>query len=495
MDNGLLDFILSLTADHQIVVVAGGVILLLLLYLWRNRQAQRLAARRPRARPSVLRAEVAEAPQAEFGPRTIMEPPSKGAIEVMDVDPMAEVAVYMEFGYFEQAAQTLRWYVDGGGRGNLDALRKLLQIYHRLSRIDDYADILERLCDAGQDPGYVRESVLAGLAADRENLPLRVLAESRLGLGPEQLDELLGPEEGALEVVAEAAPPPPPAPEVHPGAPAAPRPIPPVPREGAAKAAAPTLRLVEGKTPLKPLSAEERAVLSIFANPAHEARLHLAVRDLDAAVPALRRAIAAQPGNLAGFTELLKIFYTRRQIQEYADTLWHLYSVLNGAGRSLRERLLGMGFALGDHPLLEALAQAKDARQVEAVGREFGLVPVEVTSGRKFKLVDVAQQGAPIPPLEAEEGGDVLKEVDVYLEFGQTEQALDSLEAAVIQNPMDARLYPPLLDLYDRMDDLPRFTALTSRIKKLVQRPPEEVVPMMLNLYQRLEHRKQETAA
>lgn len=490
MGNGLLDFILSLAGDQQMVVVAGGVALLLLLLLWRRTQGKRPPARRPRARPSAPGAVLAETSQAEVGPRTIMEPPSKGAIEVTEVDPLAEVAVYIEFGYLEQAAQTLRWYVDGSGSNNPGALRKLLQVYHRMGRIDDYADILERLCDAGQDPGFVREAVLAGLTVDHDNLHLRVLAETRLGLGPEKLAELLGPRKASAP---EAAPPaPPPRSDVRP---AAPRPAP-APRERVTKAARPALHLVEGEAPLKSLSAEEKVVLHIFANPAHEARLHLAVRDLDAAVPALRRAIAAQPRNLANFTELLRIFYVRRQIEEYAHTLWHLYSVLNGAGLPLRERLLGMGFTLGEHPLLEALAQSKDGRQVEAIGRQFGLIPAEtIPAARKFQLVEVAQQGAPAPPLEAEKGGDILKEVDAYLEFGQTEQALDSLEAAVIRNPMDARLYPPLLDLYERMDDLPRFAALTSKIKKLVQRPPEEVVPMMLNLYQRLQHRRQETAA
>jgi hypothetical protein len=62
----------------------------------------------------------------------------------------------------------------------------------------------------------------------------------------------------------------------------------------------------------------------------------------------------------------------------------------------------------------------------------------------------------------------------------------------VLNDPADARLYPPLLDLYDRMDELERFNELSAKVKRLIHQLPEEVAPMMLSLQQRLRDRKQD---
>jgi len=171
-------------------------------------------------------------------------------IEVREVDPLAEAEIYLQFGYLERAADTLRGYADSVGQSDREGLRRLLELYRRLGRIDDYAEILERLCTAGEGEVFAREAVLAGLAADPDNLPLRVVAETRLGLGVEQVNALIGYDTGAAP--AEPAPvgqekspedaPPAAASRVGPGptgSPEAPRQI---------------LPLVSGEAPLAPLS-------------------------------------------------------------------------------------------------------------------------------------------------------------------------------------------------------------------------------------------------
>jgi tetratricopeptide (TPR) repeat protein len=335
--------------------------------------------------------------------------------------------------------------------------------------------------------------MLSGLEIDIDNLQLRVLADSHLGLGPERLNKLLGADvvweedhnpvddsEPALAATAVADPD-----------------LSQLNQGGGSRPPRLVLRLVEGGVRLtSSFSTEEKAMLRVFSHPAHEARLHRteaqmhrAAGDLDAAAEALRRAIAVYPRALVNFAELLWVFHRRKRLDDFVHALWHLYSVLNGAGRALRERFLGMGLALGQHQILEALLQATDRQQIEEIGRQFGLLPAEKNATRKLQLIDAFRYEPDDQGTES--AADVHEEVNAYLEFGQLDQAIELLEATIVNDPADPRFYPTLLDLYDRMDDLDRFTALSAKIKRLIQRPPEEVVPMMISLQQRLQHRQQ----
>jgi tetratricopeptide (TPR) repeat protein len=480
MDNNLL--LDTLLSGSPRLLLAGAAMLILALIAARSR---RRGARSPSRRVGNASAPPPEAPTPTgLGPVT-KDLGSLSTIEVREVDPLAEVEIYLQFGYLERAADTLRSYADSVGQSDREGLRRLLELYRRLGRIDDYAEILERLCTAGEGEVFAREAVLAGLAADPDNLPLRVVAETRLGLGVEQVNALIGYDAGAEPTPAEQgksleAAPPTAASQLGPAPtsdPEAPRPI---------------LPLISGEAPLASLSEEEKAVLRAFAPPGQAARLHLATHDLDEAVAALRQAIALQPKALSHFTDILKIFHARRQIDEYARTLWHLYCVLDGCGRPLRERLLGSGFALGRHPVFEALSKAKERRHLDAIGRHFGFLTEEPAPPKRLRLIDTF--GQPDNTF-ADPVTDALREAESYLDFGQIEEALAILEAAVLENPLASRLYPPLLDLYDRMDALPRLAALAAEVKRRVRRPPEEVVPMMTGLYQRLKQRKEKIAA
>lgn len=430
---------------------------------------------------------------------------AKNSIEVAEADPLAEAAVYLEFGYLDRAAQCLRDHVDGAGRGSREILHKLLQIYLRLESIDDYAEILDRLSAAGDPPEFIQTALLSGLEVDQSNLQLRVLAETSLGLGPAQINKLLGIEdsqafdEDAGEVSAQASP--------RSGIAALDRsvdtsehrakviPFPTV-DQSKPRIVAP---LIAGSRQLQSaLSNDERSMLRVFTHPAHEARMrrtearmHRESGDLDAAVTSFRSAIAARPQALVNFVDLLLIFHRRREVEEYAVTLWHLYTVLNGAGRALRERFLGMGFVLGHHPAFEALAQATDKHHLDKIGREFKFVSEE-TASRKLCLVEaVLDESSDV----AMDEGDVLREASGYIEFGQVDEAIALLESAVINAPADEQLYPLLFDLYDRMDELDRLLALVSEIKQGGHQLPEEIVPMMLTLQQRLEQRQRSARA
>jgi hypothetical protein len=65
--------------------------------------------------------------------------------EVDDLDTLAEIEVFLEFGYLEQAAIALRSYVDGSSINAPSQLKRLSELYLSLRWIDDYSDMLERL--------------------------------------------------------------------------------------------------------------------------------------------------------------------------------------------------------------------------------------------------------------------------------------------------------------------------------------------------------------
>jgi tetratricopeptide (TPR) repeat protein len=499
-----------LVGENLLLFIALLALLVVLLFVLRRSKRRSSGGRIPegKAMPSAS-GRVTPARTGTTGRRSEAEAPSdishaptkssSSSKEVADDDSLSEAAVYLEFGYFDQAAKSLRNYVEKQGKSNLDVLRKLLQIYLQLKRIDDYADILEYMFLAGEDRANIHKALLAGLECDLDNLRLRVLAEGALGLGPGQLAEVLGSDvqqesdrRAGHEQEVEAVP---------------------VAADGAARSApggaaesgtagcdpSPrlVLRLVEGGARLtSAFSMEEKAMLRVFTHPAHEARLlrsearmHGAAGNLDAAADALRRAVAVYPRALVNFADLLWILHRQGRLNEYAHTLWHLYAVLDGAGRALRERFLGMGLALGQHDILEALVQSTDHRQIEEIGQRFNLLPTDGQE-RRLKLVETVEKGVLDISL-AGHAGDVLEEVNSLLEFGQVDQAIEVIEAAILDNPSDPQLYPTLLDLYDRMGDLDRLTVLTGKLKKLIQRPPEEVAPMMLSLQQRLQQKKQ----
>ena len=412
------------------------------------------------------------------------------SIAVSEADPLEEAHIFLQYGYFDRAAELLRWFADNSEGTDPDILRLLMDVYLRLKQIDDYAEILERLIAASGAGAGLQQALLEGLKLDPENLPLRVLAKGHFGLGIEQVNALIGFEapqampEDAEEPVAKTASSRASKPTTAKSHPA------PATSPASSRARRP---LLTGETPLAPLSTDEKNVVRAFCQPGHEAKLHLLTRNYADAVPALQRAIAEQPKALIHYTELLKIHQARRDAGAYARTLWQLYAVLGSAGHALRERLLASGFTLGHHTALEALAQAKDASRIETIGLRFGYLTKEAGQRRRLHLIEASHAAGGIR--SSDQGDDILAEVDSYIEFGQIEHALDRLEEAILAEPTAVYLYPPLLELYDRMDDLDRFSAFDAQIKQNTLRPPEEVVAMMSSLYQRLKDRTEKIAA
>lgn len=429
-----------------------------------------------------------------------------GAAEIAEVDLLDEVEIYLSYGHLEQAAMSLRWYVDHHLEDTAN-IRRLLDLYLEIPDIEHYAELLGGLCERGMDGDGCRTRILAGLKIDPENLTLRVLAEAQLRMGIEEIDaelakacptqprdigipEAFSPLARAQKALEQAIVNPEPLDlsGIYLGA-----------FGGPAVAEAPTapemagwsgeaLPMVSGGGHLERLNKPETKIAEGFLPPSQAASLLEETGNMEEALRVLRRAAIFEPRRLALHTDILRLLHKTRRPEEYAEALLALYLTLWGAGTALRRRLLDLGRGLGEHPLWQALADAEGReRQLATLAEQRGLyVPVTAIPLSHPPLVEERlQSDHDIIP----DGTDdpVLREFNQLLEYGQVEEAVSLLETIIDSQPGASQYFRPLLEMYERMDDEERFSSFIDRTFSKNSQPGEEVVRQMFDLAARMQ--------
>jgi hypothetical protein len=404
--------------------------------------------------------------------------------EVDDLDALAEIEVFLEFGYLEQAAIALRSYVDGSSIHAPSQLKRLSELYLTLRWIDDYSDMLERLHDRSLlDRQQLTDAVFLGLQEDPQNLSLRVLAESRLGLGIEEVNQQLGDqlpavshEEMLLRAVVQT-----------PGQAS-------VSATEAVQLAAhlPRVPLVEGRAELAPLSAREITLITSMLPLPRQASILLACHEPAAALPALQDMASQEGVSLSRLIDTLRACYMTRKLSLFCRYLWQFHVGIGNAGHNLKQQLFRLGCHLGEHPVLLALENQPDRLALEEIGRQFGYIAPISQPATRLQLVTVKHAEQAASPLN-----DALSEAEQFIEFGQIDMAIQTLETAILSNPTLAELYPPLLKLYEHLGDLARFTWLTRQIRERLASPPDEITAMLSRFVQSMQqrHNQQRLAA
>ena len=445
--------------------------LVLAWYLYRRR-----LARRPLSPPQATasRAESAAtahtaavipmpAPLAQPGETdaAALEESDATAIDVDAVDPKTEAQIYMSFGYLERAAEVLRAHIGEAG-GDEETLATLCRLYLELRLPDEYCDILQR---RQLDKAELEAAIRSGLRLSRNHLGLHVLADERLGLGP--------------TAFAPATPAPPPA-QAKAGAPA---------RQAATRASAiplpqgePARLIAANDASLGALSVNETRVVRLFVPATRRIRLFLAAGDAENALPALREALRAQPDKPSLLIDLMQAHYLQRNVDAYARALWQFFAALGDNGAALRDKLLHYGLALGHHPAFAALAEARGRAELEAIGRRYSFCAQRPAAKADRWLVsrDTPDNAA------SAQSQDLLAEADSYLSFGQLDEALALLEAAILRTPHELALYPPLLELYERMGEPSRLAALQHALAGQAVGAPEEAKALLGTCARRL---------
>lgn len=404
-----------------------------------------------------------------------------------DLDALAEIEVFLEFGYLEQAAIALRSYVDGSSLNAPSQLKRLSELYLTLRWIDDYSDMLERLHDHSLlDRQQLSDAVFLGLQQDPQNLSLRVLAENRLGLGIEAVNQQLGehlPAPSHADLLLRTV--------MHTPEQTSDQAA--LSTEDAVQLAAqlPRLPLVDGWRELAPLSQREITLLTTMLPLPRQASILLACHQPAAALPALQSMASEEGVSLSRLLDTLRACYMTRQLSLFCRYLWQFHVGIGAAGHTLKQQLFQLGCQLGEHPLLLALEAQPDRLELEEIGRRFGCIPPLGQPVAKLMLVTARRSENTGSPLN-----DALAEAEQFIEFGQIDMAVQTLENAILADPAEAQLYPPLLKLYEHQGDLARFTWLAKQIRARLATPPEEITGMLSRFVQTMQQRlKQRLAA
>lgn len=452
--------------DTTLLLAASPLALLGLLWAWRQRRLPPPAVNRlppprilhpaatdadPLAVASTLNSDTAQHDRASPDALQL-------EIGVADTDQLTEADVYLQFGYLDRAAALLRSYADQHPPASRE-LARLLGLYLRLAAIDDFTEILGRLAAQGMlTEADTAQAVVEGLRIDPDNLALRVFAEDTLSWDIATVSRRVG------------LAPPQPAPRAASAA-------------LAAHAAAPASgqHLVQGSQPLAPLADLERQAICYLLPPRQSVRILQQHGEAMTAIRTLEGLLAQTRHPLTLLMDILHLYYRQADLAGYCRRLWQSFVLLGEHGSALRERLLRMGFALGRHPLLDALATTPDSAALEALGRTWGLVPVVTANSSSLPLVTAHPAGE----LRGS-GSDALADAEAYLDYGQVDEAQGVLEQALYRNPADVRLYPPLLDLYQRRESVEPLRALLAHVRATLGRPPAEVAPRLAQLRQLL---------
>jgi hypothetical protein len=190
------------------------------------------------------------------------------------------------------------------------------------------------------------------------------------------------------------------------------------------------------------LLAEVRDLAPARSNDAHQLSIYLAHR------------ITRNPLDLRAHTQRVYLYLTNRDAGGAYAALLDLFISLGGKGYSLRRHLLQLCSGILD------AAQQKSFRSHLKTGL-LSTTPLTMTgSSLLHKGVESS-----LPLISKEEihsakaTTDPLSEAREYLEYGQLEPAMSTLETAIIADPSQADIMNELLELYKQAGFLERYHA------------------------------------
>lgn len=393
---------------------------------------------------------------------------STTSVSAQEVDPLTEYQVYKQFGYESKAAESLAGYLNSLSDGAPEKLvHELVGLNLRVGNIDKLAETLERHHESLPEDSLA-EYVKLGLMSDSTHLRLRVLAENVLGWNMEEVAKQIGEKTGLEEASAN-------------------QPVLTIDSVQTASAGSMGRRapIVVGKKEFDDISPEEMGAVIGFIKPEQSAKILKDKVGYETALQQYNRAIqnSSKPASL--IIDALKLDYQNEEVNQFASHLWKLYHSLGQYGRQVKERMLGWGYSLGYHEVFDDLEKGPSEQQIREIGLERGYIqPTSLQMKAKYR--DLVQKDSSIISANASPAEEALKEVESLLMYGQLDQAIGTLEQAVLQYPAESQLYVMLFDLYERAEDWGRLEQFLRLLRERVVSLPEEVVLAMSRLLQRV---------
>ena len=341
-------------------------------------------------------------------------------VSVQEVDPLNEFNVYKQFGYYEKAAESLSVYMKNyPDKVTPKLVAELLNLWLESKKVDQLSDSLTQYKSAFPNE-ILADYIKKGLALDENHLGLRVLAESCLGWGVKKTAQEIGEKTEA---------------PVSSSASERPKTLGKKKESAQVSKSASRKPLVVGEAALGKISSEEQGAVLSFMEPEQSVKLLKGSLTYDLATKFLNKAIRTSAKPAALLIDALTLDFKAKNVDSFAEHLWHLYHNLGQSGRQVKERMLGLGYTLGEHPVFESLEAQPTAESL--------------------------------------------------LMYGQLDQSLDLLERAIKAYPQESQLYVALFDLYERAEEWERLEKLLQDLRTQIQTLPEEVVLAMSQLLQR----------
>lgn len=402
-----------------------------------------------------------------------------------EVDALTEYKVYKQFGYHEKAAESLSQYLTSGSAAVSDGMRstlvnELVQLWLDAKKPDELAETLRQfgnLLTKAQTEDYIKQ----GLAVDKNNLNLRVLAEELLGWGVQQTSAEIG-ERSGLDTPAQS------------------KQTKQKSRRAVAEAeneqkvadlasARPRKELVTNSKYAGAILVhdEEKAALMGFMEPESGYRLMKDRLAYDAAVSYANKAIRQANKPAALIIDALSLDYKNQNIDRFAQHLWQLYYTLGQYGRQVKERMLGWGLNLGEHPIFTQLEANPNEAQLREIGIANGFLDRGTSTQKAHRkpLIRTRTDDVSVKQTPAEK---VLRDVESLLMYGQLDEAMNLLEESILEYPSESQLYITLFDICERAEEWERLEQVLHKIRANIQHPPEEVVLAMSQLLQKINY-------
>lgn len=399
-----------------------------------------------------------------------------------EVDALTEYKVYKQFGYHEKAAESLSQYLTSGSVVVSDGMRsslvnELVQLWLDAKKPDELAETLRQfgnLLTKAQTEDYIKQ----GLAVDKNNLSLRVLAEELLGWGIQQTSAEIGERIG-LDMPAQTK-----------------QKSRRVAVEAESEQKVANSALAESRKELVTNSKytgailvhdEEKAALMGFMKPESGYRLMKDRLAYDTAVSYANKAIRQANKPAALIIDALSLDYKNQNIDRFAQHLWQLYYTLGPYGRQVKERMLGWGLNLGEHTIFTQLESNPNEVQLREIGTANGFLDRGTSTQKAHRkpLIKTRTDDVSMKQTPAEK---VLRDVESLLMYGQLDEAMNLLEESILEYPSESQLYITLFDICERAEEWERLEQVLHKIRANIQHPPEEVVLAMSQLLQKINY-------
>ena len=401
-----------------------------------------------------------------------------------EVDDLTEYKVYKQFGYYDKAAKSLNGYLSLLEEKPKELVFELCGMYLEIGDVDTFVQALRDYEDSFEQ-NELEEVAKMAFELEPNNLDLRVYAEEKLGWDVNLIarsivkeDRIVEPAQAKEDSVAKD--------DLDEFAKTQ-QTRQSTGRESYFAKLEAGKQLVKGFKGVTDITPDERETVIAFSSREKAARLLGKEIDYVSSVNLYNKAIsnAKRPASIA--IDALNSDHNNQNINNYAEHLWNLYSVLGRYGRLVKEKMLGWGSSLGQHPLFDELENAPNEVELKELGVKYGYVSESASTVKSRMQALVVEDRSKLEAQHAVgEVESIIQEADSQLEYGQIDDAIKTLEDGVFAHRQEAQLYTMLLNLYERSENWKRFEDFSIKVRSDNVDLPEDVIVALSNLTQRM---------